>query len=155
MNAAKPTRSLWPYAIIGFFALAIIYLVVFIGWTMRQREDLVAENYYESEIRYQEQIERLKHALPFEGAPVVTYDVTKQSIVIALPNAQSGAATGRVHLYRPSDARLDRELPLAVDQQGMQTLDARRLLSGLWKVRVHWTIAGKDYYCDRSVIVPG
>ncbi len=154
MNPKPNPPSLWPYSIIGFFVLALVFLVGFVVWTMRQREDLVAVNYYENEILYQKQINRLNQSQAYETLPIVTYDVAKRSIVISLPNAQA-AASGHVQLYRPSDARLDRELPLAVNSEGVQLVDAKPLPAGLWKVRVQWTNGGKEYYCDRTIVVPG
>ena len=39
--------------------------------------------------------------------------------------------------------------------RGSQRIDARTLTPGLWKVRVSWTVADKEYYIDRSIVVPG
>ncbi len=155
MNNKTVSRSFWPVAIIGYFVLGITFLVIFIVWSARQREDLVSNNYYETEIRYQEQVDRLIHSQEFESLPIVTYESARQTIVITLPKGRSKDASGTVRLYRPSDARLDRELSLTVDDQGVQLLDARPLPPGLWKVRVQWTVAGREYYCDRSVVVAG
>ncbi|NBP23395.1 MAG: hypothetical protein EBU81_02315 [Proteobacteria bacterium] len=61
---------------------------------------------------------------------------------------------GRVRLYRPSEAALDRELPLAVGADGVQSIDAGSLKPGLWKVRVHWGPEDAGYYAEGSVVVP-
>ena len=155
MSDTKHPRSLWPVAIVGYFIAGITFLVCYIVWAAHQREDLVSENYYETEIRYQQQIDRMKQSQPFDSLPIVTYDDTRHSIVISLPEKESVGVTGQVHLYRPSDARLDRNVPLAPDQQGVQQLDAKPLAGGLWKVRVQWSAGGRDYFCDRSVVIPG
>ncbi len=154
MKAEKNVRSLWPTAIIGFFVLAVTFLVVFIAWASRQREDLVAENYYETEIKYQEQLDRLNRSQRFDSESIVTYDAGKRSIVVQLPNARGEEAKGEIHVYRPSDARLDREQALAVNGEGRQWVDAQEFAGGFWKVRVQWCVAGKEYFCDRPVIVP-
>jgi hypothetical protein len=151
MKDSKNARSLWPFSIIGFFVLAVIFLVIFIVWAARQREDLVSDNYYDTEIAYQQQLDRLNRSQQFEQLPIVTYDPEKRDILVRLPNAAAQPVIGRIYLYRPSDARLDRELPLAPDTNGAQRLDARGLPVGLWKVRVQWTVAGKEYYCDRPI----
>jgi nitrogen fixation protein FixH len=84
---------------------------------------------------------------------VVTFEPAQQSIVITLPPAQTQGATGNIHLYRPSDARLDRHVPLALNAAGIQWLNARDLRDGLWKVRVTWSVDGKEYFVDQPVIV--
>jgi nitrogen fixation protein FixH len=123
----------------------------FVVWAMRQREDLVSADYYEREVRYQQQLDSLNRSQAFSTQVVVTFDPAQQAILITLPAARG--ATGRVHLYRPSDARLDRELPLALNDEGVQRLGAKELSGGLWKVRVNWTAQGKEYFLDQPVIV--
>lgn len=153
MKPTPPPRSLWPVAIITFFILAVLFLGTFVFWALRQREDLVTANYYEKEIRYQQQLDTLNRSQAVAAQVVVTYEPIANQIVITLPAAQAQGATGKIHLYRPSDASLDRELPLALDAAGTQQLDATKLQPGLWKVRVHWTTAGQEYFIDQSVIV--
>jgi YD repeat-containing protein len=153
MSETKPARSLWPVSIIGFFVVAVAFLATFIAWASRQREDLVADNYYDDEVRYQQRLDGLNRTLPLQSQIAVSYDAAGQSIRINLPAAQAPVAAGRVHLYRPSDERLDRELPLALTVGGEQRLDARSLQNGLWKVRVEWTANDRNYYYDQSVIV--
>ena len=46
-------------------------------------------------------------------------------------------------------------MPLALNAEGMQRLDAKDLRDGLWKVRVKWTVQGQEYFLDQPVIVTG
>jgi hypothetical protein len=155
MSNPSPSRNLWPFAIIGFFCLAVLFLGSFVVWAMRQHEDLVSADYYEREVRYQQQLDSMNRSHAFAAQVVVTFDPTQQAIIITLPAARQQGTTGRVHLYRPSDSRLDRELPLALNAEGVQRLDATGLSGGLWKVRVKWTTAGQEYFLDQPVIVTG
>jgi nitrogen fixation protein FixH len=150
---SKPTRSLWPISIMAFFAIAITFSVCFVTWAVRQQDDLVSADYYEREVRYQTQLDSLNRSQGVAAKTVVTFEPAQQTIVITLPEAQRPGMTGSVHLYRPSDARLDRELPLTLAADGTQRLDARQLTGGLWKVRVKWNAGGQDYYLDQPVIV--
>lgn len=149
----QPPRSPWPIAIATFFALAISFLIAFIVFAVRQREDLVSPDYYEREIRYQSQLDSINRSRSMAANPVVTFEPGQQVIVITLPIGQTRGATGNIQLYRPSDARLDRVVPLALDPAGRQRLDARQLRDGLWKIRVQWSAAGQAYFVDQPVIV--
>ena len=146
-------RNPWPIAITGFFIIAIIFIATFIAFAVRQREDLVSADYYEREVRYQSQLDSMNRSQSFAAQSVVTFEPQMQTIVITLPVAQTQGATGNSHLYRPSDARMDRELPLALTEDGTQRLDAKKLADGLWKVRVKWNANGQDYFLDQPVIV--
>lgn len=151
--SSKSSRNPWPIAIIGFFVVAIIFIVSFIVWAVHQREDLVSADYYEREVRFQTQLDSMNRSQELALQTIVTFEPQAQSIIITLPTAKSQEAKGTVHLYRPSDARLDRELPLALNSQGIQRLDSRSLADGLWKVRVQWHAGGQDYFVDQPVIV--
>lgn len=149
----KHSRSPWPIAITGFFIIAIIFIATFIAFAVRQREDLVSADYYEREVRYQSQLDTLNRSQTFATQTVVTFEAARQSIVITLPEAKAAGATGSIHLYRPSDARLDQELPLALTTDGTQRLDTKKLSDGFWKVRVKWNANGQEYFLDQPVIV--
>lgn len=152
---SRSTRNLWPASITAFFIVAVIFLTAFVVWAMRQREDLVSVDYYEREVRYQQQLDSLNRSQVLASQVLVTFEPEKQVIMITLPADKRENATGRVHLYRPSDARLDRELPLALAEDGTQTLDARELATGLWRVRVIWTTGGQEYFLEQPVMVAG
>jgi nitrogen fixation protein FixH len=152
-NPTVKTRNLWPTAITGFFIVAIIFIVTFIAWAVRQREDLVAADYYEREVRYQAQLDSMNRSQAVAAKTVVTFEQKQQAIVISLREAKASDATGSIHLYRPSDARLDRELPLTLNDDGTQRLDAKQLRDGLWRVRVKWNVTGQEYFLDQPVIV--
>jgi len=151
--SSKPARNPWPIAITGFFVIAILFIITFIAFAMRQREDLVSADYYEREVRYQSQLDSMNRSQTLAAQAVVTFEPAQQVIVVTLPAAQTQGATGNIHLYRPSDARLDREVPLALNAEGIQRLNAKELRDGLWKVRVKWSVDGKDYFVDQPVIV--
>ncbi len=153
MNPPNHSRSLWPTAITGFFVVAIIFIISFIIFAVRQRNDLVSADYYEREVRFQSQLDSMNRSQSLATQSVVTFEPEQQAIVITLPAGQMQGATGSIHLYRPSDARLDHKLPLALDAAGKQSLDAKGLRDGLWKVRVTWSAGGQEYYLDQPVIV--
>jgi nitrogen fixation protein FixH len=146
-------RNPWPVAITGFFVGAILFIATFIAWAVRQREDLVSADYYEREVRYQSQLDSLNRSQAIAATSVVTFEPAKQEIVITLPTGHAAAASGNIHLYRPSDARLDRAEALALNTAGIQRIDAHHLHNGLWKVRVKWKVAGQEFFLDQPVIV--
>lgn len=153
MNSNRQTRSFWPVGITTFFVLALVFLVTFIIWAMHQREDLVTDNYYEKEVEFQQQLDQQSRTAAFASQVAVAYDAMLHNITITLPAAQAASAVGQIQLYRPSDASLDRTVPLAVNQDGVQQLDAKGLPAGLWKIRVKWTTGGEEYFIDRTIVV--
>ena len=154
-NAIKPAppRSPWPYAIIGWFALFGTAMAAWVVVAVRNDMDLVSADYYDREIRHQRQIDRQARTQTIQSEVKVAYDAAQQRITVTLPATHAAQALGRINFYRPSDAKLDREVKLALNSAGEQMLDAKALRPGLWKVRVQWTFAGEEYFFAQTVII--
>jgi len=150
----KPKRNLWPLGVTLAFALFITGTAALIVTAVSQKGDLVSANYYEQEIKYQTRLDQLNRAASLTDQVTVAFDNVARQIRISLPASHANPQTsGRVQLYRPSAAGLDRELKLELDASGSQSLDAASLEPGLWKVRIHWTSHQQDYFVDKGIVV--
>lgn len=148
----KSSLNPWPYGIIVTFVLFISATIGLVIMACGQKADLVSADYYEQEIRFQSQLDRAARARAVPAA--VSYEAASHQIKIELPaNRSDRASAGRIQLYRPSSANLDRKFNLDLNPQGVQCLDASALASGLWKVRVSWTEAHQEFYIERSVTI--
>lgn len=155
MNTVQPRIEPWPIAIAAFFGVVISALATWAVVAQRHREELVSADYYEQEVAYQQQINRFKRSADVGVSIGYVGGDRGGAIRVAWPEASRPVqGPGKVCLYRPSEAALDREIPLAVDADGVQVIDASPLKPGLWKVRVHWGPEDTGYYTERSVVVP-
>jgi len=156
MTTATKPRSLWPYAIAGYFILAFIAAAVFVTWAVRQDMDLVRPDYYEHEILFQQQIDAVNRARAFGAQVGVAYDLATHKLAVRVPPSHLTAQfSGTAHLYRPSDAKLDRRIDLKPTADGAQTIDTTQLAPGLWKVRIDWTANGETFAFEQSIIIGG
>lgn len=137
------------------FALFFAGIATLIVVSSSQRMELVTANYYEEELRHQTQIDRTERAQALADRIQVEYDAVGQEIRVRLPvDTGAAAPAGQIHLYRPAAAGLDQVLPLTLDARGLQTIDAKALRPGLWRVRLDWTTAGEEYSIDRRLEIP-
>lgn len=148
----KPPRNLWPLGIVMAFVFFTAETIALIVIAVSNHTELVAADYYEQEIRFQGQMDRVSRAQRLPVKATAVYDDTHPAIRISLPREHAGAK-GDVYLYRPSTARLDQRVELQLDANGSQSLDATNLRPGLWKVKVLWTATGNDYAIEESVVV--
>ena len=153
-SKARPKASLWPRALAIYFTVFISFLIVFITWAVRQNMDLVQEDYYNQEMLFQKRLDTMNRTRAFARETAIQTDAASQAIMIQLPadHVRQGV-TGEIHLYRPSDAMLDRKLKLRPDHAGTQRVDTTGLQPGLWKVRVQWGANGEEFYLDRSIVL--
>jgi hypothetical protein len=154
MNLQTIRTNPWPYAIIGWFLLFGSGMAAWVVVAVRNDPELVRADYYEQEIAYQKQIDRLNRTAAVQGKVSVSYESAQQQIALRLPAAHLGnKPVGSIRFYRPSNAKLDFEVPLALDGTGAQCIPTGKLQGGLWKVRVQWTSSGQEFFHDQSVVL--
>lgn len=148
---ANTTRNLWPLGIVITFALFFIGMASVVVIAATHREDLVNDNYYEQELKFQSQIDGAARARDI-GATIQYAAAGK--IIIALPAAQLAQKfSGKVTLYRANDPKLDRDFPLEPKADGTQTIDASKLVVGPWRVSAAWLADGKNYFLEQKFAV--
>ena len=153
-RAPSPPFNPWPWALIAFFVCFIGLVIAFIVFAVGQDLQLVREDYYEEEIRYQEQIDRLNRTWLVREQVRVAYDAAGQTIDILLPSSHAEEnATGRIHFYRPSDASLDHEVALRLGADGRQVVPVSELAGGLWNLHLFWEANGQEYYAKHVVVI--
>lgn len=139
-------RNPWPYAIVLYFIVFISGLAAWIIFAVRNDHELVRKDYYEQELKFQSELNGVARAAA--TGVNVSYNSAKQILTVSLPVDNP---TGRLKFYRPSNAHLDQEIPLAL-KDGVQSIDVRSFESGLWKIRLTWTANGAEYQHDKTLI---
>ena len=150
--APQPPRSLWPYAIIAWMALFATGVFSYIVFAQGHKMDLVRADYYDEEIKFQQQIDRVNRTKAVERQVAITRAEGAIRIVLPPEHARQ-KPTGTVHLYRPSNAKLDQQIPLSLGGEAVQNIDTKSLQSGLWKVRVTWKVGDEEFFHDQSVVL--
>lgn len=139
----------WGWKIAITYTLFAVMTLAFVFFAATKKVNLVEEDYYEKEIKYQEQIERIKNARELSDAFIIMYNTN--NALLSLHYAGKESLKGEVHLFRPSDSELDLLLPLNLDNKGNQVVDARTLLKGFWVVKVTWEASGKSYFKSQQI----
>jgi nitrogen fixation protein FixH len=146
----KPNFNPWPYGIIAFFILLLCGIATVLVIATTHRESMVSENYYEQELKFQDQIDGAARAQKC-GARV-QLDSRAGHLLVTVPAGQAAhEAAGTIEFFRPSAAELDCQFPLALNADGVQTVDVSKLRPGLWKVFVKWTAGGQGYYLEQKL----
>ncbi|RAJ95865.1 hypothetical protein LX87_03615 [Larkinella arboricola] len=136
-------------------AIILIYIVFagFIGSMVylmcRQRVDLVRDDYYQTELAYQQQINRMARTAQLAQSPAIRFDADQQ--VLHITRAAQTLANGKLTFYRPSDRRQDRVVTLQPDQT---TVSTASLAKGFWRVQLNWSENGQEFYSEESLTLP-
>ncbi len=142
----------WPATIMTYFALVLCGAVTLVVYSLKHKTHLVRTDYYEQEVKYQEQIERIKRTHPFLSE--INAELTKKDLVLKLPEAHTSASdfSGSIWLYRPSNSNLDQKFQLNPNGSGIYQKEMNDLQDGLWKLKILWTSKGEEYYYENSIV---
>lgn len=115
---------------IGF----IMFFVIKMSTDKKYDHDLVTEEYYKQELAYQDQIDAQQNSARL--AKNIQVEVTAEGIKILFPSEKKDIK-GEVSLYRPSNKKLDLEIPISLENQEM-IIPAEKLVEGKYKLSINW-----------------
>ena len=134
----------------GIVITLIVFVSLMVGLVIIcvKQDDihLVTQNYYEEEMKYQNQIEQMINANSLDYK-VLLYDNQLKKVDLKLPVG----AKGTLHLFRPSDARLDQKITFDISDINTKAYDLKSLKPGYWKVKLTWSENGVDYFHEEKI----
>lgn len=149
----KTDSNYWPVGIILGSLLFVGIFAAFVVIACTHRAELVSDNYYDQEIKFQKRIDSASRAQQLTPVTAI-YNPASRSVTVSLPREHAGQnLTGEIVLYRPSASGQDRHVALTPDNSGNQTLNVADAPQGLWRIRVQWTVRGLDYYFDQKLVI--
>lgn len=133
------------------FALATVGFVVF---AMSQDVELVAEDYYARSLAHDGHMQAVANAEALGQELRVQVVADDRVVRIEWPAGMAPLVRGTATMYRASDARADRRVPLVPDQDGSLAIPTEQLGAGHWRLKLQWTAAGREYYAERHLRLP-
>lgn len=139
---------------IALIFVGFVGLILFMVFRSFQHNfDLEAEDYYARELAFQEAID--KKARAKELNEDVSWKIEGSQVVFYYPaNMETSGIKGRIEFNRPSDKQLDRQTPVASNNDHQQYLALDQFTSGKYKVKVDWSYQGETYLTEGTLFVP-
>lgn len=137
----------WGKGIFITIVVFVIFMISLVVVCIKQDDiHLVTQNYYEEEIKYQDQIDKMINASEI-GYNVLVYDNQPKKLDLLLPKG----AKGTLHLFRPSDARLDQKIAFDISETNKSSVDVKDLKPGYWRIKLSWSEDGKEFYEEKKI----
>ncbi len=139
-------RINWGTSIVIAFALFIsfiLYFVIKVQSNSKYDNELVVDEYYKKDAKFGAEMVRVQNAADLSDKPAITASNGEVSIVF--PKIyDSSKITGKVSLYRPSNKKLDFEIPLSLTNSTL-LIPKKSLVGGRWDITIDWQYDGKLY----------
>ena len=139
----------WGTGILIFLILFLLAAALFIAFAMRQSVELVHEDYYERGVDHTSQMDLEERSAPYREA--IKAVQLEGSLQISMADSVAlRTDSAKIHLYRPSDERLDISLPYDPGR-GALIIPRENLEAGRYILKLTWFSQGLEYEVGQPV----
>lgn len=133
----------------GLFMSFILFFVFIVQTDSKYDNELVVEDYYQQENKVQGNIEKSQNANALEQKVKISKSV--EGITVQFPTEfDFQNIKGKVSLYRPSNQKLDFEMPISLSSPHL-LIPKNDLVGGLWDITIEWEYKGTSYRNKESI----
>ena len=137
----------WGHGIAIFFTCFVAFMIFMVVKSFQQNIDLVTENYYEQELKFQQQIDKIHNTKKLDEQ--VTVRLEDEGLLITFPDLES--IKGHIQVFRPSDAQFDLERTIDLDGHNRQSISTASLPAGFYRIKIDWNAEGKEFYTEETI----
>ncbi len=141
----------WGKSITLFFVVFIGAMLTFVVFSLRQRNDLVTDDYYEKGAGYSKQMVINQRSAPY--ADSVTITTLDSTIQLTMTKTMVHLCKRcNVKLYRPSNKQLDVEQTFTPDSC-VSILNGLTLNYGRYIARFEWVVNDSVYQIEKEIFI--
>ena len=137
----------WGHGIAIFLLCYVGVLLIALLSSMKMNHNLVAKDYYAQDLGYQSRYEKEVNQIEADNL-VINYNHEIGQVSFEFLQAES--IDGTIHFYRPSNAELDFSSTIS---SGLEIVKTQGLQKGKWKIKVDWTMKGKEFYKEQELFL--
>ncbi len=133
------------FVLYGAFVILILFLVF---KSVNTKVDLVTEDYYQQELKFQDKIDQKRNYAGLEQG--LKHEVSGSTIFLAFPPGHQ-LAEGTVLVYRPSNKAYDKKFYIKLDENSKMIITMVNSPIGLYKLKIDWTNRDTAYYIEEDI----
>ena len=143
-------KFIWGWGIALFYSSFVVFMLFMVWCTNLMKTELVTEDYYGKELKFQEQLDKMKRANVLSQP--VNWTVQNNSVKLNFPGDVKGKdVKAKVLFYRPDNSLRDFNVSCQPDSMGVCVINSDKFHHGVYKIEVDWS-AGKETYYTEGVI---
>ena len=142
----------WGTGIVISFVLFmsfILYFVIKVQSSSKYNNELVVEEYYKKDAHFETEMMQIQNAHDLAQQPQISVNAQGISVVFT-KQFDPAKMKGIVSLYRPSNKKLDFEIPISTSSSTL-LIPKKSLVGGLWDITLSWTYDDKSYIESQRV----
>ncbi|MDP2304244.1 MAG: FixH family protein [Ignavibacteria bacterium] len=145
-------RLSWGTGIAIFIIGFLILNVIFVFFAFGEKVDLVTDNYYAQELKYQEEIDKQNKTASLDTQ--IQFITSESSLSFKFPpQLLSNEIKGEVHFYRPSNSTYDKIFPLELNSSGEFVIPTNSFKKGFWKIKLNWEYDSEKFFKEEKIFI--
>ena len=148
MNEVKKTkfRLNWGHKLLIFGLMFMLFISSMVYYMYNQHVELVESDYYEKGIKYQDIIDKRIATKGLDNA--IKIDSVKNELIFE--TAMGGNVSGTLKFYRPSDSKMDKQIPFTLNEEGKFVYNISSLAKGPWKFTFEWNVGKQPMQVEKE-----
>jgi len=141
----------WGYKILFVYLFFVAGILVLVYKSSSQKVDLVTENYYQQELKYEQKIDEAERAQSLSSP--VKYDVDNNHITISFPDEMKGKkVNAKALLYYAADERKDSIYILETNSAKL-LMTLPKNTKGMYEIKMDWLADSVKYYSEHKLLI--
>ena len=140
----------WGKGILVFLIVFILLNVVFLIFSFNQKVDLVTDNYYEKELKYQTEIDNEILGNSIAEKINITFDINR--LVIDMEGIDN-KLSGVVYFYKPNNNKKDFEIAIDLSEKKVYEILMNRLDRGKWRVFFNLNEGNNNFKVVKEIFI--
>jgi len=143
----------WGHGITVFFSIFVIIMLGVLYLSRQENIDLVTEDYYGAELKYQDKIDEFNNSK--EKGFEVSHSKRNENLVLLFPEELKNGSSlnGEVYFYRPSDAAFDYTQSIVLNPEAELIVETSKLIAGYYIMKISFTFEEIPYYIEKAVMI--
>lgn len=142
----------WGYKIAILYCSFVVFMLFLVFRSSSEDFSLVSKDYYEKEIKYQQQIDKLNNSAALAEKPQIEWLHSEKKVRLSFPKSFM-QVSGEILLYCPADSKNDFRVPVSLNADHFQDVVFPAAGKGLWRVQVDWQADGKAYFEEKPLVI--
>lgn len=139
----------------GITLVIILFIITMLGmvfYASKQTNEMVENNYYDKELKYQSLIDASKNLNVISTDSLIVQEENQLKVVI--PNALvNGFKDGNIEFLSNDAEKKDTNIAFSPDSTGNYIIPRNDIKSGYYNARIKWVSNEKNYYREQKVII--
>ena len=140
----------WGWGLAIFYSAFVVFMLIMVWQSTLMKTELVTNDYYGKELKFQEQLDKMKRANGLSDS--VSWTVSSKQVMLSFPKeVKDKNVKAEILFYRPDNSNRDFSVSCHPDSTGNCLVASDKFHHGVYKMQIDWT-AGKESYYSEGVI---